>query len=199
MVKKIWKDRKGVIAPITAVLAVVLVVALVAVAYMALGLEDGTDGPSQNDHDLDDDGKDDPFIGNINIHAQVKIVNPHHITDDDVQYTINTVSVTLVDEAPSMSIWDGMELWAGDADLKLVCKLTFPVYNEVLIKNAAEEWKQEYPGSWNRASDWVGYHTEDFYSGSVRYHGSYHIVLTLYEFEGGDWVQQDKWEKDVSI
>jgi len=22
------------------------------------------------------------------------------------------------------------------------------------------EWEQEYPGSWNRVTDWVGYHTE---------------------------------------
>jgi len=199
MVKKIWKDRKGVIAPITAILAVVLIVALLAVGYMALGLKDGTDGPNQNDEDLNDDDKPDPFIGNIHIHAKVKIVNPVSVFDEDVRYTIDTANAVLVDEAPSMSIWGGMEAWGDEADLKLVCKLTFPVHNQVLINNAAEEWEQKYPGSWNRFTDWVGYHTEDFYSGSVRYHGSYHIILTLYEYEGGDWVQQDKWEKDVSI
>ncbi len=41
MVKKIWKDRKGVIAPLTAVLVIILVIALAGMAYLALADDDG--------------------------------------------------------------------------------------------------------------------------------------------------------------
>jgi hypothetical protein len=199
--KKIWKDRDGVGGIALAIVAVIAIVALLAVGYMALGMGDGTDGPPQGDQDLNGDGVPDPIVGNVHINVKVKILNPDYNLgkDDDVQYTIDKVTTTLEDEAPSMSIWDGFEIWSGSDNLKLVCTLKFPAYNEVLIKNAAEEWEQDYKGTGTSWGDVISYAYQDFYSGSVRYHGSYNVDLTLYKYDGGEWVQCDHHVENVSL
>lgn len=202
MVKKIWKDRKGVIAPLTAVLVIVLVIALAALAYFAVAQTSAVDGPNQNDQDLDGDGKADSVIGYIHIGVKVKTYNPAPDwgVDDDVQYTIEDATATLIDEEPTMSIWDGMEMWDDEDELKLTCKLTFPAYMETLISpsSAHEQWTQEYEGTAGNGPT-TAYAYKDFYSGAIRYHGSYYMELTLFMKRGGEWVQQDIWKESVSI
>jgi hypothetical protein len=201
MVKRIWKDRQGVIAPLTAVLVIILVIALAGMAYLALAETDPADGDDQEDEDLNGDDEEDPIIGFIEIAVKVKVYNPAwkpSDTNDDVVFTIENVDVSLIDELPTMSIWDGMEFWDGEENLKLVCTLKFPAYSQTLIKNAGHEWIQEYEGVGMMEAKTVTHHDENFYSGGIRYHGSYELELVLYEFDG-EWKQCDRYTQAVSI
>lgn len=201
MVKKIWKDRKGVIAPVTAVLAVILVIAVAAMAYMALANTGGSEGDDQDDLDLNGDDKPDPVIGYIEIAVKIKVFNPEwSITDkdDDVVFSISQVDVSLIDELPTMSIWDGMEIWGGDENLKLVCTLKWNAGPQTLLKNIGHEWEQEYEGTAKTDHSTTAYHFENYYSGAVKYHGSYQVELVLYENDDG-WKECDRYDQAVSL
>lgn len=201
MVKKIWKDRKGAFAPITAILVVVLVIALAAMAYMALANTTVADGDDQDDEDLNGDDEVDPIIGFIELAVTVQVYNPSYSltdTNDDVRFTIDSVEVSLVDELPTMSILDSMEWWDGSEDLKLVCTLKFPAYQQTLIKAAAHEWEQEYQGNYLNNQPITEYTEDNFYSGGIRYHGSYQIELVLYEYDDG-WQECDRYSQAVSL
>lgn len=198
--KKIWKDRSGAITPIALVLVFVVILALVGVAYMAYAQY----GEEQNENQ-DKNSKDDKIIGRMMINVKVKIVNPVSLTDGKVVYSIDKVDATLIEVEPTsfLDILGGLELWKGDANLKLTCKLVYDQSPQVLISpnsnGGKAEWEQEYPGSWNRVTDWVGYHTEDFYSGSLYYNGNYYVEINLYKDSGGAWVKVDTEKMSVSI
>jgi hypothetical protein len=201
MVKRTW-NQKGVIAPITAVLVVVLVVALLAVGYMAVAQYGGEENENQKKEDKDDD-----IIGRMKIDVKVKILNPDYSLgdDDDVQYTIDKVDATLIEVEPAsiLDIFDGMEIWSGEDNLKLTCKLVYDQSPQVLIspssKGGMVEWEQEYKGTGTSFGDVIAYHSEDFYSGSLYYHGNYYLEITLYKASGDGWTQVDIEKTSVSI
>jgi hypothetical protein len=176
--KKIWKDRQG-IGGITAILAVILVIALAAVAYMAIAQASASDGKDQDDKDNDGDGVADPIIGFIQVAVEIKTVVPAF---EQAEFSINDIDVTLVDEQASMSIIDSLFMGGGDKNLKLVCTLEFPIYDQVLINGADRQWEQHF-----FAND--EYTVETFNSGGVRYHGVYTVDLTLYKFQDDKWVE----------
>ena len=210
MVKKMWRDREGVIAPLTIVLVVILVVALLAVGYMAVAAYEGAQekNPDQVDDDLDDNDEPDPIIGRIKVDVKVKILNPDYAlgTDDDVIYSIDRVTTTLVEAEQGMSIlemFDLTEIWSGDANLKLTCKLIFVSSDQTLISPSTAggqvEWDQEYEGTGTSIGDVTTYHSEAFYSGGVKYYGAYFVEVTLFKDVSGSWEQQDIKRLDVSI
>lgn len=200
--KKVWKDRSGAITPVALFLVVVLVLALVGVAYMAYAQY----GEEQNENQ-DPNSKDDKIIGRMMINVKVKILNPDYelFKDDDVVYTIDKVDAMLIAVEPTsfLDMLNGLEIWSGDDDLKLTCKLVYDQSPQILINpnspGGIVEWNQEYKGTGSSLGDVISYHTEDFYSGSLYYNGNYLVEINLYKASGDDWVKVDTEKMSVTI
>jgi len=199
--KKVWKDKHGAVTPLTAILVIVLIVVLVGIAYLAMAADS-----EQNDNQ-DRDSKDDEIIGRMQIAVKVKILNPDYelFKDDDVVYTIDKVEATLIAVEPAsfLDIFDGLELWSGDDNLKLTCKLVYDQSPQVLINPSSPggivEWNQEYKGTATSIGDVISYHSESFYSGSLYYHGNYYLEIKLYKDVSGSWEQVDMEKMSVTI
>lgn len=200
--KKIWKDRSGAITPIALVLVFVVILAIGGVAYMAYAQYDEEQNENQDPND-----KDDKIIGRMMINVKVKILNPDYefLKDDDVIYTIDKVGVELiaVETASFLDILYGLEIWSGDANLKLTCKLVYDQSPQILINPNAPggivEWNQKYKGTGTSVGDVISYHSEDFYSGSLYYYGNYYVEINLYKESGSSWVKVDTEKMSVTI
>jgi hypothetical protein len=192
MVKRIWKDRKGVIAPITAVLAVVLVVALVGVAYIALADDDGWFSTKKDPQP----GKKE-IIGYFSINAEVRSTN---LLSSPARFTISDADVKFIrDSPPSASFIDSLYWGGGDKDLKMTCMLEYPALSHVIDCGDPQEWNHPITTGISDGTNDL-YRDKMFTSGGIKETGNYVVTLTLYKDDGdGGWTQVDEKIVQVSI
>lgn len=192
MVKKIWKDRKGVIAPLTAVLVVILVIALAGMAYLALADDDGLFSKAKKPQPGDK-----KIIGYFSINAEIRSANQ---LSSPARFTINDMDVEFVEAAPpTESIFGSLYWGGGNKNLKLTCTLEYPLLSQTIDCGRAQEWN--HPISTGISSgDNDLYREKTFTSGGIKETGNYVVTLTLYKDNGdGGWTQVDQKVKQVTI
>lgn len=191
MVKRIWKDRSGVVG-ITAVLAVVLIVAMAGFAYMVLADDEGV---FSNKKDPQPGKK--PVIGYFSIDVEVRSTN---LLSSPARFTISDVDVQFVSAAPpGQSFIDSLYWGGGNKNLKLVCTLEYPALSQVIDCGRPQEWNHPITVGISDGTNDI-YRDKTFTSGGIKETGNYIVTLTLYKDNGdGGWTQVDQQVKQVSI
>lgn len=192
MVKRIWKDKKGVIAPLTAVLVIVLVIALAGMAYLALADDDGLFSKGKTPQPGNK-----KVIGYFSINAEIRSANQ---LSSPARFTINDMSVEFIEAAPpTTSIFDSLYWGGGNKNLKLTCTLEYPLLSQSIDCGRAQEWNHPITTGISDGTNDL-YREKTFTSGGIKETGNYVVTLTLYKDNGdGGWTQVDQKVQQVTI